>query len=320
MLSAGVIGVGNMGKNHARVYSELENAKLVAVSDIDINLAKSVAEKFGCKCYKNYNEMLEKENLDIVSVVVPTKLHEKVAIDAISNGINTLVEKPISDNIRSAKKIIHAAKKHGVKLAVGHIERFNPAITELKKIIESGDIGKIFSISAKRVGYFPINKVSTNIIIEVGIHDIDIFNYLLKKLPSKIYAHCGKTNLKTSQEDYANILFDYDGVSAMLEINWVTPIKIRRLEVTGSDAFTVLDYITQDLNIFRNNFSSKLIGKKIIEKIAIQKQEPLKLELKHFLECVINDSTPLNDGESSYNALKVADEALAFLNKNKVGT
>jgi len=303
MLSVGVIGVGNMGKNHARVYSKLENAKLVAVSDIDIKLAKSVAEKFGCKYYKNYNEMLEKENLDIVSIVVPTKLHEKVAIDAISNSINTLVEKPISDNIKSARKIIHAAKKYRVKLAVGHIERFNPAVTELKKIIESGDIGKIFSISAKRVGYFPTNKVYTNIIIEVGIHDIDIFNYLLKKLPSKIYTHCGKTNLKISQEDYANILFEYGDVSATLEVNWVTPIKIRRLEVTGSDAFVALDYITQDLNIFQN----KTIGKKI----AIQKQEPLKLELKHFSECVINDTMPLNDGESSCNALKVAIEANA---------
>lgn len=308
MLRAGVVGVGNMGKNHARAYSELENVNLVAVADIDINVAEAVAKEFSCGAYKDYNRMLASEDLDIVSIAVPTKLHAKVAIDTIDAKVHTLVEKPISDNLEDAKKIIRAAKENGVKLAVGHIERFNPAVAELKRIIVSGGLGKTSSILAKRVGYFPTSPVSVNVIIEAGVHDIDIFNYILDKLPVGVYAHGGKAGSGEFKEDYANVLLDYGDVGALLEVNWITPLKIRRLEVTGSLAFAELDYISQNLVVHRNKVPHA-------EKIIIQKQEPLRLELEHFSECITNDKTPLNDGESAYNALEIAHKAVESLNK-----
>jgi len=317
MLNAAVIGVGNMGKHHARVFSNLRGVCLTAVSDIDSNVVKRVAGNFDCKAYTDYEEMIKNENLDIVSVVVPTKLHAKIAIDTVKAGIHTIVEKPIADTLENAKKIILAARENKVKLSVGHIERFNPAVSELKKLVTAGKLGKISSIMAKRVGYFPSTPIDVNVLIEVGIHDIDIFNYILGKLPTGVYASGGKTESEKFKEDYVNVLLDYNDVSALLEVNWITPLKIRRLEVTGSKAFAELNYISQDLVVHHVNKSSIQGSKRIYEKIEIVKREPLKLELEHFAECVLKDRVPLNDGESAYHALNIAHKAIEFLNKNK---
>jgi UDP-N-acetylglucosamine 3-dehydrogenase len=316
MLRAGVIGVGSMGELHARVYYELENIELTAVADTSPTAAKAISTRFGCKAYKDYKKLIENENLDIVSIVVPTELHKKISIDTMDAGIHTLVEKPISDNLDDAREIINAAKENGVKLAVGHIERFNPAVVELKRIVAVGRLGKISSVLAKRVGYFPETPLDINVLIEVGVHDIDIFNYILDKLPTVVYACGGKATKGKFREDYANVLLDYNGVSALLEVNWITPLKIRRLEVTGSKAFANLDYISQDLFVHQRDYSSDGI-KTITEHVHIKKREPLKLELRHFAECVLNDKEPINSGESGYNAIKIAHDAIGFLNKNK---
>ena len=150
-LRAGVIGVGAMGKNHARLYSELFDVELIGVADVNENLATSIAQSYGCKPFADYKDLLN-ENLDALSIVVPTTLHKKVALDAITKGINVLVEKPIADTVENADEIIKVARQKGVKLMVGHVERFNPAIIKLKELIDSGLLGKVVSISAKRVG------------------------------------------------------------------------------------------------------------------------------------------------------------------------
>ena len=317
MLNAAVIGVGNMGRHHARVYSEIRGVKLVALSDINIDSTRELAIKFGCRAYRDYREMIKNESLDMVSIVVPTKLHKRVSMDTIGAGIHTLVEKPIADNTKDAKDIVLAARNNGVKLAVGHIERFNPAVTQLKKLVASGSLGKISSIMAKRVGYFPSAPIDVNVLIEVGIHDIDIFNYILGGLPEVVYASGGQASAGKHKEDYVNVLLGYNGVSALLEVNWITPLKIRRLEVTGSEAFAELDYISQDLVVHHVNKSSAHDSKRIYETINIVKKEPLKLELEHFSECIVNNKTPLNDGKSAYEALRIAQKAIEFLNKNK---
>lgn len=316
MLKAGVIGVGSMGELHARVYYELENIELTAVADINPTAVKAISTRFGCKAYKDYKNMIEKENLDIVSIGAPTELHKSISIDTMNAGVHTLVEKPISDNLDDAREIIDAAKENGVKLAVGHIERFNPAVVELKRLVAVGRLGNISSVLAKRVGYFPENPLDINVLIEVGVHDIDIFNYILGKLPAVVYACGGKATQGKFREDYANVLLDYNGVSALLEVNWITPLKIRRLEVTGSKAFANLDYISQDLFVHQRDYSSGGI-KTIRERVHVKKQEPLKLELRHFGECVLNNKRPINSGEAGYNAIKIAHDAIDFLNRNK---
>jgi len=310
-----VIGVGNMGKHHARVYSRLKNAKLVAVSDIDEKKRK-IAKRFGCKFYKNYRQMLEKENIDAVSVAVPTKFHKEVALECIKRGKNILVEKPISDTVEDAKQIVAAARKKRVKLTVGHTERFNPAVQKLREMIKRGELGRVTTIVARRVGVFPPQIKDASVIIDIGVHDIDVLNYLLGKKPKKIFARSGKA-LSRNRDDYADILLKYDGANAFIQVNWITPVKIRNLAVTGTKGYAELNYITQELVFYRSNYRviddfSDVIkfGTPEIVKIKVEKSEPLKLELDSFIDCVSKNKRPVVSGEDGLNALETALKAI----------
>lgn len=317
MLNVAVIGLGNMGKNHARTYTEIDKVKLTAISDIDEEKGISTAEKYNCKYYKDYKEMIQKEKIDIISIVVPTKYHEKIAIDAIEKGINVLVEKPIADTVEGAEKIIKKAKEKKVKLAVGHIERFNPAVQKLKQIIDEGKLGQIISIIAKRVGLFPPQIKDANVIIDLAVHDIDIIGYLLGKKPDEIYSNAGRA-LINEREDYAEIFLKYENVTGFIQVNWITPIKIRTLSVTGTKGYAELDYITQELVLYESNHKKDyetfgeivLFSKPNKLEIKIEKGEPLKLELLNMIEAVEKNKQPLVTGEVGLEALKIAMKVL----------
>jgi UDP-N-acetylglucosamine 3-dehydrogenase len=325
-IKTAVIGVGNMGRYHARAYSQLKNASLVAVSDINEKIGKKVAKEFNCQYYKDYNKMLDKENIDAVSIVVPTKLHKKVALDVIKSKTHLLIEKPIALTTAEAQEIIKAAKKAKVKLTVGHIERFNPAIKALKDIIKKGDLGKITSIIAKRVGMFPPQIKDANVIIDLAVHDIDIFNYLLDKQPPEVFAK-GRKTLTNHREDSAEIFLSYDGISGFIQVNWITPVKIRTLSVTGSKGYAELNYITQKLELYQSRYKKRVdnfgefvikFGEPIRKEIKINKKEPLLCELESFAESIRKNKTPLVTGEDGLKALIIAEKAVESLKNNKV--
>lgn len=313
-----VIGVGSMGRNHARVYSELENAKLVAVSDIDEKTGIEISRKFGCKYYKDYRKMLESEKLDAVSVAVPTKMHTEIALDVIKRGVNLLIEKPIADNISNAKKIVELAVKKSVKLSVGHVERFNPAVKKLKEIIGQGMLGEVTSVIARRVGLFPPRVKDANVVIDLAVHDIDIINYLLGKTPSSVHANLGAT-LTSEREDHAEIFMKYGNASGFVQVNWISPIKIRTLSVTGTKGYAELNYITQELIFYESNYTKDFdsFGEFVVkfgtpEKVVIEvkKEEPLKLELKAFLECIEKNKEPEVTGKDALKVLEIALSAV----------
>lgn len=313
-LNTAVIGVGNIGQHHARIYSCIKHSNLVAVSDTKEAAGREIAEKYSCNFYKDYNEMLSKEKLDVVSVCVPTLLHKKVAFDVASRKINFLVEKPIAESIESANAIIEAAENNGVKVTVGHLERFNPAITKLKSLIDNGTLGGIVSISAKRVGLLVPQIVDTNIIVDVAIHDIDILNYLLGCRPDNSWHLIGRA-IARHTDDYAEILLKYGKTNCFIQVNWVTPIKIRRLSVTGTKGYAELDYITQKLTLFETNYQESFkdfgdylrkFGKPIERKIEIEKKEPLLLELESFLDCVLAGKEPIVSAKDALRALDIA--------------
>lgn len=323
MIKAGVIGIGNMGKNHARVYSELEEADLVAISDIDES-SREIASQFGCGFYKDYMELLEREEVDAVSIAVPTKLHRDVAIDCIKNGKNVLIEKPISDSIEGAKEIIEQAKKNEVVLAVGHIERFNPAVQGLKRVIEEERLGEIISILARRVGIFPPQIKDANVFLDLAVHDIDIFNYLLEGKPNTVFARAGEA-LMEGREDHSIILLDYGKTTCMVQVNWITPVKIRNLSVTGTRGYAELDYISQDLSVYESMYEKTYdsFGDFVVKfgtprraRIEVQKEEPLKAELRHFIRCVEKKERPLAGGEEGLLALKLSLDALRSYREN----
>jgi len=303
----GVIGVGAMGRNHARVYSELNDVQLIGVADINEKLASSVAQSYECKAHADYNDLLN-ETLDAVSIAVPTTLHKKVALEAIQRGVSILVEKPLADTVENADEIIEAARQSGVKLMVGHVERFNPAIIKLKELISNGLLGDIISISAKRVGPYNPRIRDVGIILDLGTHDIDIMFYLYGDKVKEVYASAG--SVIHSHEDHAIITLNFDnGSSGVIETNWLTPHKVRNLTVIGSKGIAEVNYIDSTLRIFDIEW---------VRDAKIEKEEPLKLELAHFIDCVQHDKEPLVSGQEGKHALQVALAAIESARTGRV--
>lgn len=304
---AGVIGVGAMGKNHARLYSELNDVELVGVADVNETIAGSIARTYGCKPYADYHDLLG-EKPDVLSIVVPTTLHKQVALDAIQKGINILVEKPIADTVENADEVIKAARQNRVKLMVGHVERFNPAVIKLKELIDSGLLGSVVSISAKRVGPYNPRIRDVGIIVDLGTHDIDIMSYLYGDKVREVYASAG--SVVHSHEDHAIITLNFgSGSSGVIDTNWLTPHKVRNLTVIGSKGIAEVNCIEETLRIFDQEW---------VRDAKIEKEEPLKLELLHFIDCVKHVREPAVSGEQGKHALEVALAAVESARTGKV--
>lgn len=299
-VKVGVIGVGAMGSNHARVLSELEDVQLVAVCDISEQRARVVAEKYRCSYYMDSEEFLSKSGVDAVVIATPTVTHKDVALLALEYDKHLLIEKPIAATVDEAKTICSKASSKDVVLTVGFIERFNPAVIEAKRLLKSGRIGHPILLVASRVSQWPKRIGDVGVVVDLAIHDIDIARYVFEKDPAEVYACVG--SLRHSFEDYANILLRYNnGETAFIETNWLTPHKVRRLTITGSDGLISLDYISQEIEIENN---SELVRPRLTP------QEPLKLELSHFISCVKNGEDPLVTGGDGIKALKIAELTL----------
>lgn len=294
-MRVGVIGVGRMGKHHARVYREL-GADLVGIADTNEQMAMEIAHQFQTKAFTNYESLL-KQGLDAVSISVPTQYHNELTLAALAHGTNPLVEKPIADSVENAKKIIDAAKKAGLKLMVGHIERFNPVVLKLKEIIAEGILGNLIALSARRVGPFVERVKDVGIVLDIATHDIDIARYLVGTEPVEAF---GKLRgIKHGMGDCAFIIMEFEKVTASIEVNWFTPHKVRTLVVTGTKGIAYADYMEQNIIIY--NADWKMEPK-------VEKQEPLKLELQHFLDCIATGKEPLVTGEEGLKTLKIALE------------
>lgn len=322
-LRVAVIGVGNMGKKHARNYSEIDKADLVAVSDIDENLGLKVASQCNCRYYKDHNEMLDAEKLDGVSVVVPSRFHHRVGLDVIGHGVNILIEKPIAMTEAEAIDLIDAAHRANVKLMVGHVERFNPVVVRLKEVIDSGRLGKIVSITAKRVFVTPTQIRDANVLVDLAVHDIDLFSHILGANPNRVRANGGRAHLE-DRDDHAEILLSYGDISGFIEVNWVTPVRIRQMTVTGTGGYAEVDYFKQTLTFYPSvvtktvdDYNDLLVKFGNTEKvdIAVDKKQPLEVELDSFLASVANDTPVYTPGEDGLAALRVALKADSDIRK-----
>ncbi len=299
LIRVGVIGTGAMGQNHVRIYSEIEGVELAGISDVDQKRVEAMAAQFKTKAFTDYKKMFA-EGLDAVSVVVPTKLHTQVVLDALDTGMDVLVEKPIADTTENAELMIEAAKKAGKILMVGHIERFNPAVIKLKEIIDSGTLGKIVSISTKRVGPYNPRIRDVGVILDIGVHDIDVISYLYGKRINSVYAIAGADI--HSFEDHASIILRMDhNFAGVVETNWLTPHKVRQLTAIGLKGVAYLDYINQTVQLHDNEW---------IRKAKVEPSEPLKNELTYFIDCVAKGKDPKPCGEDGKHALEVAMAAI----------
>ena len=318
-IKVAVIGAGNMGKNHIRIYSEMNNVELIGVVDLNNKIGKEIANKFNTNYFSDYKEVVDKVNA--VSIVVPTKFHYGIAKEFLNSGVNVLIEKPITINLNEADEIIGLADKNKLILQVGHVERFNPAIIELSKYIKPDEI---ISIDASRIGPFGARITDSGVVLDLMIHDIDIILSLMKDEIASINAY-GRT-IKGNYEDYAAASIKFkNGIIANLTASRITQRRQRTLKITETEKYMKVDYMNKILEIYRqsqakyvtNDNDVKFIYSDVVERPYISQEEPLKLELQSFVECVKSRKNPVVDGIVGRKALDVALKILDEIDKNK---
>jgi predicted dehydrogenase len=324
-LPVGVIGAGNMGRHHIRNYYEMPEANLVAIADPNLQSeGRELAENYQAAYYADYVEMLDDKQPSAVSIAVPTYLHYEIASKTLERGIHTLIEKPIARDEDQATDLIKLAKRHNTVLTVGHIERYNPVVLELKKMIDRGDLGTIQSIISQRLGGFPRTEPESDVVTDLAIHDIDIISYLMESEPEILGAH-GTNTFHSSELDSAEILLRYGNASGFVQANWTTPTKIRQLSVSGSRGYVTANYITQEITTFehsafrtQDNFSTfvRRLGeptRKVIKFEQDAMSEPLRRELGAFVLASTGEKpemivSPVDAVAALRTAIKVTEE------------
>jgi predicted dehydrogenase len=304
-LRAGVVGLGMMGRNHVRVWDEaVDGVDLVAVADPDPSAVRRATAGRRARGFEDPARMLAEEELDLVSVVAPTSLHLPIALAALRGGANVLVEKPIAATREEALEMIAAAEAADRMLSVGHIERFNPAIRELRRRLEAGELGRLFQIHATRLGPFPARIRDVGVVVDLAPHDLDVMRYLLDSEPIRIFAET-EQRIHTEHEDLFNGMLKFaNGVIGILDINWLTPTKRRSLTVTGERGMYVADYIAQDLVFYPNTDAPETwvnpaaagpvtsVAEGEMIRRAVHRREPLVVELEEFARAVRDGGPP----------------------------
>ena len=326
MIRIGIIGLGVMGRHHARILTELDGAELVAVCD-PAGDAMSWAKKHHLTGYRSYEELFKREQLDAVTVAVPTRFHLAVGMAALERGLHVLMEKPIAADLAEASQLVGAAKRSGTVFAVGHVERFNPAVRELKRRIDQGDVGRVFQVHSRRQGPFPARVRDVGAVIDLATHDLDVMRYLLHSEVARVYAETER-RIHTEHEDLLNGLLRFEnGTVGVVQVNWLTPTKIRELIVLGERGMLQLNYITQDLVFYENSSATPAehpltlltgVSEGTLVRHSVDRAEPLKLELESFLSSITNGTPPEVDGEDGLRALALALDLVRSGNEGRV--
>jgi UDP-N-acetylglucosamine 3-dehydrogenase len=320
-LKIGVIGTGAMGRNHARVCAELENVDLVGIADNDKDTVEKIAHRFDVPAFTEYNKLLPQT--DAVIIATPTITHFDIALEAINAGKHILVEKPVCDTVEKGKKLIKEANDACVVFAVGHIERYNPVVSFMKNALNNGQFGELIAISSKRVSNFPGRIRDVGVIFDFGVHDIDVMRYLAGEVES-VYAKADRFHKKIKYEDHATIMINFtDGLCGVIEVNWLTPMKIRKLSLTCDTSFVEADFINQSIQTSTSTFDmiddANLYDIPIqnqIKTMELQKKEPLKNEIFDFVDAITKNKKPLVTG---YDGVKAVEIAEAAVTSSKIG-
>jgi predicted dehydrogenase len=307
-----------MGEYHTRIYAELMDVELTAVVDILPERAQKFGQIYKTNSYTDYHQIFDR--VDLVSIAVPTSLHYQIAKDFLEAGVHVLLEKPITANYQQAEELFSLAGQRRRVLHIGHVERFNGAVQELKKIVHN----PIF-IDTKRLGPYSRPSYDTGVVLDLIIHDIDIILNLVPSPLKKIYA-TGVKKVTPTQEDIANVqlLFE-NGCIANLLASRLTEEKIRTLSITQEGAYIFLDYAAQDLQVHRRAKQEYLVQREevlyrqesIIERIFVHRENPLKLEILHFIKAATSSPPLINSDQTELNSLKTALEILEILNQNE---
>ena len=305
-LRAGVIGLGSMGRNHARVWDEeIGQVELVAVADPRVDALRASTDERSVRGYADAIAMLAEEELDLVSVAAPTSLHHDLTVAALNAGAHVLVEKPIAATRAEAEGMMAAAADADRLLSVGHIERFNPAVVELRRRLQDGELGRIFQVTATRLGPFPDRIRDVGVVVDLAPHDLDVMRFLLGADPVRLYAET-EQRIHTDHEDlFVGVLKFANGAVGLLNINWLTPTKLRTITVTGERGMYRADYLSQEL-VFVANPAIGTVSAGPAEVRPIARREPLVVELEAFAAAVRDGGPAPVDPREALIALQLA--------------
>jgi predicted dehydrogenase len=316
MVKTAVIGVGSMGRHHARVDWELPNAELVGVADPNEIVVKGIAERYNTKPYTDFRQLLDEQKPDAVTIAVPTSTHKEVAMEVIQRGIHLLIEKPIAFCVDEARDMIVAAQEMNVQLMIGHIERFNPAVIALKKHLADNELGHVFQVDARRQGPLPERINDVGVVVDLAVHDLDIMRYVTQAEITRVYAET-ENGVHSAKEDLlSGVVRLSNGAIGTLLINWITPTKIREFFVTGEGGMFKVDYLTQDLYFYENGKANggewdtmsvlRGVSEGRMMRYCIEKREPLRVEHEAFLKAVRGEAPVAVSGEDGLRALELA--------------
>jgi len=322
-LQVAVVGAGPMGQLHVRVVVESEETELLAVVDRDPEVERlpylGLARRMG-----SVDELLGGPRPDFAIVSVPTSQHAALSVALIEAGIPVLVEKPIADNIADAVRVIETATRAGVPLAVGHVERFNPAVRELHARLRDQALGRVFQVHTRRLSPFPTRLDDSGVALDLATHDLDLMCELAGR-PVRVSAEIDR-RAHGSREDLmaATLRFD-SGIIGLLEVNWLTPTKVRQLTVTGERGMFVVDYLNQHLTLYENAQASETwhtldifdgVTEGNVTRFAINRVEPLRAQLEAFVLAVRGEASVEVTGAQG---LRVLELALAAVEAGTLG-
>lgn len=326
-IKVAVIGAGVMGKNHLKTYKNLPNVELIGVYDIFPEAAENAAKMFGIKAFSSMEEVAKSVNA--VSVVTTSTTHANVGEFFLNHGIHCLIEKPLATTEEECMRLINAAKKNNVTLLVGHIERFNPAVEQMSKILS--DTSKIRSLTTQRMSAASGRITDVDVAMDLMIHDVEVIQSLVKSPVVNVQACSVKTADKPEGKDYISALLEFEnGATANLTASRITQARVRTLTVTTDTNYIDMDFINQSINVHSQGRMPYVNQESIpdwmnyglkgsVEQLFIPTNQPLSAELSHFMACIRGEATPRITGENALNALRVIWEIqrkLGFI-KNK---
>jgi len=292
------IGTGGWGKNHTRILSEL--GVLVAVCDADSQKSKEYGEKYSVNHYTSLDELLSAEEFDGAFVVTPTSTHTAIAQKLLEAKKHVFVEKPMTYKSEDGQNLVKIAEKNKVILTCGYIERFNPAVDVVKKMVKEKKYGDLVMLEFHRENRMPLHIKDVGIIYDTSVHDIDTANWLFDDMPQVVFARAGK--IKHEHEDFTSIMLGYKNDKvAIITSNWITPKKLRKFNAVCTDAIISSDFITQEIVVEKDEDS---------ETIQNEKQEPLLLEIQSFLGAIEGKNDQVVKSQEAVNVTKIAEAAL----------
>ncbi|MDH3361820.1 MAG: Gfo/Idh/MocA family oxidoreductase [Nitrosopumilus sp.] len=292
------IGTGGWGKNHIRILSQL--GVLVGICDANSEKSKEYGEKYSVNHYETLDELLNSEDFEGAFVVTPTSTHTEITEKLLEAKKHVFVEKPMTYTSQEGEKLTRLAKKNKVILTCGYIERFNPAVDVVKKMVKEKKFGDLVMLEFHRENRMPLHIKDVGIIYDTSVHDIDTANWLFDDMPHVVFARAGK--IKHEHEDFASIMLGYkDDKVAIISSNWVTPKKLRKFNAVCTDAIISSDFITQEIIVEKDDETQTVQNKK---------QEPLLLEIQSFLGAIEGKNEQVVKSQEAVNVTKIAEAAL----------